>query len=151
MLMALAFSSQANSAMQNLSPVAREAYDRYGCLDEVRVQLLVRGHFLSQEEADTLPLYNIVDGSSHEASRVVTPRAPSANEQSNRVPWTKEETELLMNLHVQGASFPEIAEHVPGKSPMACQRRFYYTMRKPDWKQFHDSLRQQYDQQKKQS
>ncbi|ROW00153.1 hypothetical protein VSDG_03585 [Cytospora chrysosperma] len=48
-------SNQVNSALQQLSAVARNAYDKYGRLDLNRVQLLVRGFYLSQEEAAALP------------------------------------------------------------------------------------------------
>ncbi|KAI3390684.1 hypothetical protein diail_8880, partial [Diaporthe ilicicola] len=40
---------------QPLSVIARQAYDRYGILDPIKLDLMIRGIFISREEAATLP------------------------------------------------------------------------------------------------
>ncbi|KUI72273.1 hypothetical protein VM1G_07508 [Cytospora mali] len=140
---------------QQLSPVPRRAYDKYGRLDLNRVQLLTRGLFLSREEAAALPTRIEVGGKSHtvqSSARVVTPRASTTNQPSDRGNWTEEDVKLLIRLHAERNSFTVIAEHFPGKSQKACQEKFYHTTKDPDgssWKEYHDTLRREHDEEKK--
>lgn len=47
---------------QPLSAVAQQAYDRYGVLDPIRLDLMVRGIFITREEAAALPHRITPDG-----------------------------------------------------------------------------------------
>ncbi|KUI59531.1 hypothetical protein VP1G_06719 [Cytospora mali] len=146
---------QQQQQQQQLSPVARRAYDEYGRLDPNRVQLLTRGLFLSREEAADLPTRIEVEGRSHTvqtSARVVTPRASTTNQPSDRGNWTEEDVRLLIRLHAERTSFTEISEHFPGKSQKACQEKFYHTTKDPNdpsWKEYHDTLRREHDEKKK--
>lgn len=98
------------------------AYDRHGHLDQNRLQLLTRGHFVTREEAAALPnrlprpsprttLSSVGGGSSTPEDRrprpaAVVPRAGRGAMGSGT--WDDEETGLLVRLHARRVSFPEI-------------------------------------------
>ncbi|KAL1852894.1 hypothetical protein Daus18300_011976 [Diaporthe australafricana] len=155
---------------QPLSAVAREAYDRYGLLDPIKLDLMIRGIFISREEAAALPHKIITDHSpdhritktphcrpsrSHAAlpaRATPAPRAypvarPARNDVS-AVPsdyekWTENEIMLVIKLRAEAVGFRLIANRLPGRNQKSVQEKFYKSIkdrRDPRWKRLYIDL-----------
>jgi hypothetical protein len=118
-----------------LSAVAQKAYDRYGVLDPVKLDLMIRGIFITREDAAALPSRITADGcpdlnSVHSSHYQRLPRSQAARgaavaaglsaassarcidisaNPSDHEKWLEGEVEILIRMRAENVGFKFIA------------------------------------------